>query len=178
MKVINYSQKSSNLDVAGFLDPTPLYISVLFRKDSKIFKRYAQKQWCYKGIPWNNYSKTSQDIIQSWVFLKNKIANKRENQSAADIVADVQNTGNSTKQRFLLLTYVQILKLFKTLYFSHTVRHLHLSPTTFKKTKKQFHRLLLHILNMKWAIGFRIVNGIIVISILQIHDTEFDWSFL
>ena len=43
LKVINYSQKSSNLDVAVFLDPTPLYISVLFRKDSKIFNRYAQK---------------------------------------------------------------------------------------------------------------------------------------
>ena len=47
-------------------------------------------------------------------FLKNEIANKRENQSAADVVADVQITGNSTKQRFLLLSYVQISKLFKT----------------------------------------------------------------
>ena len=27
---------------------------------------------------------------------------------AADIVADAQNTGNNTKQRFLLLSYVQI----------------------------------------------------------------------
>ena len=41
-------------------------------------------------------------------FLKNKIANKPENQYAADIVADAQNTGNNTKQRFLLLSYVQI----------------------------------------------------------------------
>ena len=119
-----------------------------------------------------------------------------------------------------------------------------------RKLKKQFHRLLLHIFNMKWAIGFRIVKGIMqkqpprgvlwksysenmqqiyrrttirnvisiklfcnfigitllhgccpvnllhifrtpfpkntsgwllliaVISILQIYDTEFDWSFL
>ena len=101
--------------MAGFLDPTPLYMSVLFRKDSKIFNRYAQKQWCYKGAPRNSYSKTSQDIIQSGDFLKNKIANKRENQSAADVVADVQNTGNSTKQRFrCLVSYVQISKLFKT----------------------------------------------------------------
>ena len=58
------------------------------------------------------------------------------------------------------------------------LRHLHFSPTTFKKTKKQFHRLLLHIFNMKWIIGFRIVDVIIVISILQMYDTEFDWSFL
>ena len=43
LKVINYSQKGSNLDMAGLLDPTPLYISVLFRKDSKIFNCYAQK---------------------------------------------------------------------------------------------------------------------------------------
>ena len=110
---MNYNQKSSNLDVAGFLDPTPLYVSVLFRKDSKIFNRYAQKQWCYKGVPWNSYSKTSQDIIQSGDFFKNEIANKRQNQSAADVVADVQDTGNSTKQPFLLLSYVQITKLFK-----------------------------------------------------------------
>ena len=47
---MNYNQKSFNLDVAGFLDPTPLYVSVLFRKDSKIFNRYAQKEWCYKGV--------------------------------------------------------------------------------------------------------------------------------
>ena len=51
IKVINCSHKSSNLDVAGLLDPTPLYIGVLFRKDSKIFNRYAQKQWCYKDVP-------------------------------------------------------------------------------------------------------------------------------
>ena len=92
--------------MAGFLDPTPLYISVLFRKDSKTFNRYAQKQWCYKDVPWNSYSKTSQDIIQRGGFFKNKIENKWENQSAADVAADVQNTGNSTKQRFLLLSYV------------------------------------------------------------------------
>ena len=47
-----------------------------------------------------------------------------------------------------------------------------------RKLKKQFHRLLLHIFNMKWTIGFWIVNGIAVISIFQIYDTEFDWSFL
>ena len=29
------------------------------------------------------------------------------------------------------------------------LRALHLSPTTFKKAKKQFHRLLLHIFKMK-----------------------------
>ena len=50
--------------------------------------------------------------------------------------------------------------------------HLHLSRTTLKKTKKQFHRLLLHTFNMKWTIGFQIVNGIIIISVLQIYDTE------
>ena len=49
-----------------------------------------------------------------WGFFKNEIANKRENQSAADVVADVQITGNSAKQRFQLLSYVQISKLFKT----------------------------------------------------------------
>ena len=38
-----------------------------------------------------------------------------------------------------------------------------------RKLKKQFHRLLLHTFNMKWAIGFRIVNGIIVISVLKIY---------
>ena len=47
-----------------------------------------------------------------------------------------------------------------------------------RKLKKQFHGLLLYISNTKWTIGFRIVNGLIVISILQIYDTEFDWSFL
>ena len=52
--------------------------------------------------------------IQNWDFFKNKIANKRENKSAADVAADVQSTGNSTKQRFLLLKYVQISRLFKT----------------------------------------------------------------
>ena len=110
---MNYNQKSSILDVAGFLDPTRRYISVLFRKDTKIFNRYVQKQWCYKGVPRNSYSKTSQDIIQSGDSFKNENANKRQNQSAADVVAGVQDTGNSTKQPFLLLSYVQITKLFK-----------------------------------------------------------------
>ena len=93
-------------------DRNKLYETLDYK--SRIFNRYAQNHCCYKGVPWNSYSKNSQDIIQSGDFLKNKIANKWENQSAADVVADVQNNGNSTKQRFLLLSYVQISKFFKT----------------------------------------------------------------
>ena len=51
------------------------------------------------------------------------------------------------------------------------LRHLHLP--LLKKLKKQFNRLRLHIFNMEGTIGFRIVKGKIVISILQIYDTEF-----
>ena len=41
LKDIKYVQKSYNLDAAGFLDPTPLYMSVLFLKHSKIFNPEA-----------------------------------------------------------------------------------------------------------------------------------------
>ena len=73
-------------------------------------------------------------------FLKNTIANKRKNQSAADVVVDVQNTGNGTKQRFLLLSLCSDFKVIQNNSKHYDVFpmlcHLHLSPTTFKKTKK------------------------------------------
>ena len=139
MKVINYRQKSSNLDVAGFLDKTPLYISVPFRKDSKIFNRYAQKQWCCKGVLWNSYSKTSKTLSKVGIFLKLKLW---INEKSADLVADFQNTGNS-KKRFLLLSYVQISKLSKhnSKHIFPILRHFQLSRTTFKKTKKTIRQI-------------------------------------
>ena len=67
-----------------------------------------------KVFPETAIPKLPKTLPKVGIFYKNKIANKRENQSAANVVADVQNTGNSTKQRFLLLSNVQISKLFKT----------------------------------------------------------------
>ena len=66
-----------------------------------------------KVFPETAIPKLHKTLSKVGTFFKNKIVNKRENQSAADVIADVQNTGNSTK-RFLLISHVQISKLFKT----------------------------------------------------------------
>ena len=123
-----------------------IFILVYFFGKTPKFSIIMHK-WCYKGVPGNSYSKTSHDIIQSGDFIKNKIVNKRENQSATDIVADVQNTGNSAKQRFLLHSYSKHNSKHYDIFL--ILRHLLLPPAIFKKIKKKFHRLLLHIFNMK-----------------------------
>ena len=55
-----------------------------------VLQRYSLKQ----------LFQTSQDIIQSGDFSKTKTANKREIQSAADVVAGFQNTGEQQKTTF------------------------------------------------------------------------------
>ena len=68
-----------------------------------------------KDIP-----KLPKELSKVEIFLKVKNCKysqhftERKNQTVADVVVEVQNTGTNTKQLFLLLSDVQVSKLFKT----------------------------------------------------------------
>ena len=141
MVIINYSHKSSSLDVAGFLDPTPLYIiSALFRKDSKIFNRYAQKQWWYKGVPETAVSKLSKTLSKVGIFLKIKLRiNEKINlPQMLSLTFKTLGTAQNNVSCSLVMFRFQSYSKHNSKHYDifPILRHLHLSPTIFKKTKK------------------------------------------
>ena len=112
-----------------------IFILVYFFGKTPKFSIIMHK-WCYKGVPGNSYSKTSHDIIQSGDFIKNKIVNKRENQSATDILLMFKTLGTA-QNNVSCCTVIQNIIQNIMIFFSYCVTYSCHLPLL-RKLKKNF----------------------------------------